>query len=137
MELYFGHMFMFENFGIQKHYRTFCSNQFYHIWFNFVKIITSVLCLDKFWKIHRTFISLWSLFCEILSFISVVVCSMEIHLRLNIICIEYFSCIHALLLLAKLFITSFWLDVIPCINFVAAESVLNLWSKIVKLLHAF
>ena len=107
------------------------------MWFNFFKIITSVLCLDKFWTIYRTFISIWSLFWEYLSFISVVVCSIEIHLCLNIICFEYFSCIHALLFLAKLFIISFWLDVLPCINFVAVESILNLWIKIVKLLHAF
>ena len=105
--------------------------------FNFVKIITSVLCLDKFLKIYRTFISMWSLLWEILSFISVVVCSVEIHFCLNIICFEYFSCIHALLFLAKLFIASFWLDVLPCKNFVAAESILSLWFKIVKLFHAF
>ena len=107
------------------------------MWCSFVEFITSVLCLDKFWKIYRTFISIWSLFWEILSFISIVVCSVEIHLCLNIICFEYFSCIHALLFLAKLFITSFWLYVISCINFVAVESVLNLWIKIVKLLPAF
>ena len=107
------------------------------MWFHFVKIITSILCLDKFWKIYRTFISMWSLFCEILSLISVVVCSVETHLCLNIIYFEYFSCIHALLFLAKLFIASCWLDVLPCINFVAAESILSLWIKIVKLLHAF
>ena len=72
-----------------------------------------------------------------LNFISVVVSSVEIHLCLNIIGLVYFSCIHALLFLAKLFIASYWLDVLPCINFVAAESVLNLRIKIVKLLHAF
>ena len=107
------------------------------MWFNFAKIITSVLCLDKFWTIYRTFISIWSLFWEYLSFISVVVCSIEIHLCLNIICFEYFSCIHALLFWAKLFIASCWLDVLPCINFVAAESILNLCFKIIKVFHAF
>ena len=107
------------------------------MWFNFVKIITSVLCLDKFWKIYGMFISIWSMFWEILSFIGVAVCSVEIHLCLNIICFEYFSCIHALLFLAKLFTASWWLDVLPCINFVAAESVLSLCFKIIKVFQAF
>ena len=107
------------------------------MWFIFVKIITSVLCLDKFWNIYRMFISIWSIFWEILSFIGMVVCSVEIHLCLNIICFEYFSCNHALLFLAKLFIASCWLDVLPCINFVATESVLSLCFKIIKVFHAF
>ena len=107
------------------------------MWFSFVKIITSVLCLDKFWKIYGTFISIWVMFWKFLSFIGVVVCSIEINLCLNIICFEYFSCNHALLFLAKLFTTSCWSDVLPCINFVAAEFVLSLCFKIVKVFHAF
>ena len=105
--------------------------------FNFVKIITSVLCLDKFWKNYEVFIIMWSLIWKILSFISAVVCFVEIHLCLNIICFEYFSCNHALLFLAKLFTASCWLYVLPCINFVAAESILRLCFKIVKFFDAF
>ena len=48
MELYFGHILMPVKFENHKHYRTFYTNQFYPMWFNFDKIITSVLCLDKF-----------------------------------------------------------------------------------------
>ena len=107
------------------------------MWFNIAKIINFVLCLDKFWKIYRMFLSAWSMLWEILSFIGMVFCFVEIHLCLNIIYLEYFSCIHALLFLAKLFPASFRLDVIPCINFVAAESVLSLCFKIIKVFHAF
>ena len=105
--------------------------------FNIAKIITSVLCLDKFWKIYRMFISILIMFWEIFSFIGMVVCSVEIHLCLNKICFVYFSCNHSLLVLAKLFTASCWLDVLPCINFVAAESVLSLCFKIIKVFHAF
>ena len=51
--------------------------------FSFVKIITSVLCLDKFWKIYGTFLRIWSMFWKILSFISVVVCTIEFNLVLG------------------------------------------------------
>ena len=67
------------------------------MWFSFVKIITSVLCLDKFWKIYGTFISLWSIFWTIFSFISVVVCSVEFNLVLGAVWINdlfwLFGCI--------------------------------------------
>ena len=107
------------------------------MWFNFAKIITSVLCLYKLWKNYRMFLSIWSMFWEIFSFIGLVVCYVEMHLCLNIICFEYFSCNHALLFLAKLFTASWWLDVLPFINFVAAESVLSLCFKIVKVFMLF
>ena len=55
------------------------------MWFNFVRIITSVLCLDKLWKIYRTFIRIWCLFWEILSFISFRVCSVEFNLVLGVV----------------------------------------------------
>ena len=78
-------MFMSVKFRIQKSYRTFCTNYICHMLFNFVKIITSVLWLDKFWKIYGTFISIWSLFWEILSFISLIVCSIEFNLVLGVV----------------------------------------------------
>ena len=55
------------------------------MWFNFVKIITSVLYLDKFWKLYRTFIYIWCMFWEILNFIIVVVCSIEFNLVLGVV----------------------------------------------------
>ena len=55
------------------------------MWFTFVKIIASVLCLHKFLKIYSTFISIWRLLRKILSFISVVVCSEEFNLALGVV----------------------------------------------------
>ena len=43
------------------------------------------LCLDKFWKIYEVFIIIWSLFGKMLSFISIVVCSIEFNLALSTI----------------------------------------------------
>ena len=60
----------------------------------FCLIITSVLCLDKFLKIYEVFISIWSLFWKILSFLNVVVCPIEFNISLSTICI----------------IVSFWLN---------------------------
>jgi len=61
------------------------------MWFNFVKIITSVLCLNKFWKIYGTFISIWSMFWKLLSFISVVVCSVQFNLVLGVVSVNVLS----------------------------------------------
>ena len=55
------------------------------MWFNFVKIITSFLCLAKFWNIYEMFIFMWGLFWKILSFISAVVCSVEIDIALGVV----------------------------------------------------
>ena len=48
VELYSGHILRSAKFKIQKHYRTFCGNQFYYMWFKFFKFITSVLLLEQF-----------------------------------------------------------------------------------------
>ena len=55
------------------------------MWFNFVKIITSVFCLNKFWKIYGTLLSIWSMLWKFLSFISFVVCSVEFNLVLGVV----------------------------------------------------
>ena len=75
---------------------------------------------------------IFRLLCKILSRITVVFWSVQIHLLLNMICFEYFSWIHALLFLSKIFTASCWLDVLSCVNFVAAETVPSLWIEIVK-----
>ena len=56
--------------------------------FNIVKIITLVLCIDKFWKIYEVFIRIWSLFWKILGFISIVFCSKEFNLFLGVVWIN-------------------------------------------------
>ena len=55
------------------------------MWLNFEKNITSVQCLNKFWKFYGTFLSIWSMFWKILSFISVIVCSVEFNLVLGVV----------------------------------------------------
>ena len=57
------------------------------MWFIFVYFITSVLCLDKFWKIYEVFIIICSLFWKFSNFISIVVCPIEFNLALSTISI--------------------------------------------------
>ena len=93
------------------------------MWFKFVKFITSVLVLEKFWNNYSMFRTMCRPLCKNLSFRTIVVWSVEIYLLLNMVCFEYFLCIHALLFLSKIFTASCWLDVPPCINFVEPETV--------------
>ena len=61
------------------------------MWFNFVKIISSVLCIYKFWTIYRKFRGIWSMFWEIFSFISVFICSVEFNLVLGVVWVNVLS----------------------------------------------
>ena len=128
LELYFYQVFLSAKFNIQKHSITSCANLFCYMWFKFVKFITSVLLLEKFWNNYSMFMIMFRLLCKNLSFRTIVVWSVEIYLLLNMVCFEYFSCIHALLFLSKIFTASFWLYVLPCINSVEPETIPSLWS---------
>ena len=123
LELYFYQVFLSAKFKIQKHSITSCANLFCYMWFKFVKFITSVLLLEKFWNNYSMFTIMCRLLCKNLSFRTIEVWSVEIYLLLNMVCFEYFSCIYALLFLSKFFTASYWLDVLPCINIVEPETV--------------
>ena len=99
---------------------------------NLSNLLLWFLLLEKFWNNYSMFRTMCRLLCKNLSFRTIEVWSVEIYLLLNMVCFEYFSCIHALLFLSKIFTASCWLDVLPGIHFVAAETVPSLWIEIVK-----
>ena len=128
LELYFYQVFLSAKFKIQKHSITSCANLFCYMWFKFVKFITSVLLLEKFWNNYSMFRTMCRPVCKNLSFRTIVVWSVEIYLLLNMVCFEYFSCIHALLFLSEIYTASCWLDLLSWVNFVEPETVPSLWS---------
>ena len=55
---------------------------------------------------------------------------------MHLLCLNDFSCLNALLLVAEIFTTGSFLELLPCVNFVAPETVLCLWNEIVKYPYA-
>ena len=86
------------------------------MWFNFVKIITPVLCLNKFWKIYGTFLSIWSMFRK----------KFELHKCCRLFC-RIQSCSRCCL--SKCFILNNWLHEVVCNLQDRLLSILHVWSN--------
>jgi len=62
--------------------------------------------------------------------------SVWIYLDMHLLCLNDCSCLNALLFVAEIFTAGSCLELLPCVKFVAPETVLCLWNKIVKYPYA-
>ena len=64
--------------------------------------------------------------CKNLNHGNAVEYSVRIYLVMHLLCLNDFSCLDALPFLAEIFTTGLCLDLLPCVNLIAPETVLSL-----------
>ena len=112
------------------------------MWCILLEFITPVLCLDKFWKMYGTFMSIWSMFWKILSFISVVVCSVVFNLVLGVVWVnelfwiigcmnwyEIFRINYSVYLLFRVFFLNFLLFEYWVVDLLANNVLFAIWNN--------
>jgi hypothetical protein len=62
--------------------------------------------------------------------------SVQIYHVMHLHSLNDFSCVDALLFVAEIFTTGSCLKLLPCVKYIAPETVLSLWNKIVKYPYA-
>jgi hypothetical protein len=62
--------------------------------------------------------------------------SVQIYHIMHLLCLNDFSCLDASLFVAEIFTTGSGLGLLPCVKFIALETILFLWHEIVKCPYA-
>ena len=90
----------------------------------------------KIWKNYSREYNMHVVFCNNLNPINASDHSVWIYIFIHLLCLNDFSCLDALIFVAKIFTTYSCLELLPCVKFIAPETILCLGNEIVKYPYA-